>query len=109
MAGEAEISQLRREEAFKDLANCIADAATYVFLSEPQITGPVKYEAIQVATARYGDRLPPPMIRSIVEAAISAELLKRREQAQARLAEREKRSVARKSTVIRSRRILGGR
>jgi alkanesulfonate monooxygenase SsuD/methylene tetrahydromethanopterin reductase-like flavin-dependent oxidoreductase (luciferase family) len=104
-----EIAQLRREEDFKDLANSIADAAIYVFLSEPRITGPIKAEAVRVAAERFGHRLPRGMIEQIVQATISAELLHRREQAAARDAEMKRRADGSGSSVLRSRRIRGGR
>jgi hypothetical protein len=97
-----EIGLLRREENFKDLANSIADAAIYVFLSEPRITDPIKAEAIRVAQERYGGKLPAPMIRSIVEATITAELMHRREQASAREDEARRRDGGARSSVLRS-------
>ncbi len=103
-ANDPEVAILRQEERFKAVGNEIADLVIYHFQSEPQITNPLKMRLYDMAISRFKNRLPPEMIRSLVDATIWNELRIRKEIAEERRAEaaRKAKDSARRSLVVMS-------
>ena len=66
-----EVSQLQREERFKDIANRIADSVVLDLVNAPALTPAVHYAAVRKAVAKFGADLPEGMIAQIVTAQVS--------------------------------------
>ncbi len=84
---DPDVALLRQEERFKATGNEIADTVIYHFQSAPQITNALKMRLYDMAIARFRNRLPPEMIRALVDATIWNEQRLRQEVAQLRRAE----------------------
>ncbi len=84
---DPDVAILRQEERFKATGNEIADFCIYHFQSVPQIGNALKMRLYDMAIARFRTRLPPEMIRALVDATIRQEVALREQTARWRRAE----------------------
>ena len=103
-ANDPDVAILRQEERFKAVGNEVADAVIYHFQSVPQVTNAIRMRLYGMAIARFRNRLPPEMIRSLVDVTIWNEMRLRKEMARERAAEaaRKAERSAGRATVVQS-------
>ena len=103
-ANDPDVAILRQEERFKAVSNEIADFVIYGFLSQERITNTLKMQLYDAAIQRFRNRMPPEMIRTLVDATIRQEVGLREETARWRRAEavRKAEDSKRRATVLSS-------
>lgn len=99
-ANDPEVVSLRDRERSIQNNNAVADFCVYHFQSARQIDNALKMRLYDMAISRFRDRLPPEMIRALVDATIRQEVGLREQTARwrraeaARKAERQERQRA---------------